>query len=336
MPRPSAFVWHAGPGGKSLACVDFLGDADPPATAIREALSAKRLDAWDLTRVVPYRLIAPFFASVLHRFRTIKGTASSAASQTRTLKRPFRSTVLSTETTIECTRMAEYIMANFPILSDWAERHWVAFFNRATLWRPTSGTRSVLLPPRRPPAPLSAHELSEAGEDRAPRFFPPTTVEALDLATAQAAVDALSKRGFDRVRAYREVRRAYEYLEGLGYSGPKEEAEAHLQELIDRHWEIGASTSTAPNLEPSLEWKDGSDFEEPGDAVPSVRGWDVRDRSGGKRGSLRASSHRRRFAEMGRHKRAALQRFQQQRIFAEWTIAEALARRADSWPRLFG
>ena len=317
---------------KVLACIDFVGDAEPPAAAIRKALSTKRMDVRDLTRVVPYRLIAPFFAAVLRRVpdHQRNGLIRRLANQDFETARPLYRFVDRDDIEMHAA-WAEYIAANFGSVSAWAERQWVAYLQSrnplaSALW-------NKIGPPAAPPASgihLSPHELSEAGEEgRVPRLFPPTTVEALDLATAQAAVDALSKRGFDRVRAYREVRRAYEYLEGLGYSGPKEEAEAHLQELIDRHWEIGASTSTAPNLEPSLEWKDGSDFEEPGDAVRPFEGGSAEPEG------LASEAHRTpspTVADLLNWADISVRLFNVSRIsglFGEWTISEALARRGE-------
>ena len=83
--------------------------------------------------------------------------------------------------------------------------------------------------------------------------FPASALEAVDLTKAATALKALSKRSFDRVRAWREVDDAIRYMHSLGYRGSKDDADDHLRRLIDLRGETAHLATTQPETLPSVD-----------------------------------------------------------------------------------
>jgi RNA polymerase sigma factor (sigma-70 family) len=307
---------------KILARVAFVDHGDPPTGAIRTALSAERATVSDLTGMVRYRLIAPFFVGALRGVPDSQknGVIRRLANDDFETVRPLYRFVDGDGIELH-PGWAEYIAASFPTLSSWAERYWVDYLqshnpSAAAVW-------DKIGPPAvsRPDAP--SNSLDSAG------FFPPSALESLDLVAAQAAVDALSKRGFDRVAEYRDPGQAFAYLDSLGYSGPGEAAAAHLQDLIDRRRVYDASASAAPNADSLPGGRDGLSSEELDDGIGSFEDGPAPPEGASSQehgASLPTVADLLGWADI------SVRLFNVSRgtrLFADWTIAEALAHRAD-------
>lgn len=112
----------------ALAAVDFVEDGLPPAAKVRQALLAKAPDVGGLIRFVPYRLIAPFFAADLRgvpdhlKNERIRQCADLVFGTIRPLYRFVEGAAIEMH-----PDWAEYIAANFAIVSGWAERRWIAY-----------------------------------------------------------------------------------------------------------------------------------------------------------------------------------------------------------------
>jgi hypothetical protein len=113
---------------EALGRVDFIEDGLPSGAKVRRALIDKTPDVGDLLRFVPYRLIAPFFA------RDLKGVPDHKRNvRIRQSADMVFWTVRPLYRFVEDDRIelhpdwAEYLKANFAIVSGWAERRWIAY-----------------------------------------------------------------------------------------------------------------------------------------------------------------------------------------------------------------
>lgn len=111
-----------------LSHVQFGEDGPIPSRRLKAALKAQNIDGRSLMRWVPYRLIAPFFVQQLrgvtdsYRNSLIRSLAEDSFGATRPLYK------FADADTIELhPDWAAYLADNFPIVSGWAERRWIAY-----------------------------------------------------------------------------------------------------------------------------------------------------------------------------------------------------------------
>ncbi len=127
-------------------------------------------------------------------------------------------------------------------ISDWGMAATLA--DRSPVYRPIADpiaddrqTKHVpnLLATATLPSSLSARRRdarNDGIQDEALLADEPTS-RSLDIDKANSALLALSKRGFDRVRGWREVDAAFKFVKSRGYAGPKQDARQYLKGLIE-------------------------------------------------------------------------------------------------------
>ncbi len=97
---------------------------------------------------------------------------------------------------------------------------------------PIAAPRVAPDPSANAPTDRRSADSPRSAEEPWRRFFPPDAVSRLDVEAAQQAIAALSKNGFDGVRAYKEISKAKGLLAQLGYKGTLNEAALHLGQML--------------------------------------------------------------------------------------------------------
>ena len=93
--------------------------------------------------------------------------------------------------------------------------------------RPKPGAVEPTMPDEVPAVPVAQNDETSTADSCSRPFasrFPESAAQAIDVTRARAALDVLSKQGFDRFRAGREVEDAIQYLRAIGYTGSASQA----------------------------------------------------------------------------------------------------------------